>query len=398
VERSFDILLSRRAEVEAGLTALAKRFARKGFAPIVFSFGRAFTSVDVVRSVEFPDLLVEGKVARIPLTIEGEAPHFAGWSFAAALEHVDGSTIVRTVDGSSVDAYYRTRGPVCDHCKAQRNRSETYILRHADGSTIQIGSTCIDDFLGSDDALSLIARASMLASAFGMGDGACYGEESGSGSGERTLSAYLPIVAWSVAAQGWVSRTKGQEQGVTPTADMTWRYMSDRSLAAKAGVAITSEHEALAAAAEAWAVELSGCELSDYEHNLGVIARSGLVSSRSAGLAASIVVAYQNYMAKLARISATLPSHFVGTVGKRETFAVRLDFVTGYATQYGYTTVLRFVMADGAILVWKASSTDISRGDVGRSYALAGSVKSHETYNGVPQTMITRCKVAAVAP
>ena len=38
VERSFDILLSRRAEVEAGLTALAKRFARKGFAPIVFSF------------------------------------------------------------------------------------------------------------------------------------------------------------------------------------------------------------------------------------------------------------------------------------------------------------------------------------------------------------------------
>lgn len=86
---------------------------------------------------------------------------------------------------------------------------------------------------------------------------------------------------------------------------------------------------------------------------------------------------------------------YVGTVGKRETFAVVLDFVTGYETAYGYTTVLKFRTDEGATLVWKASNTGLARGDVGKRYALKGTVKAHAEYKGTKQTMVSRCAVTA---
>jgi uncharacterized membrane protein (UPF0127 family) len=88
----------------------------------------------------------------------------------------------------------------------------------------------------------------------------------------------------------------------------------------------------------------------------------------------------------------------VGTIGKRETFDVILDFVTGYETQYGYTTVLKFRTVEGATIVWKASNTDVDRSDVGKSYKLTGTVKSHDDYKGQKQTMVTRSKLVPREP
>jgi len=84
----------------------------------------------------------------------------------------------------------------------------------------------------------------------------------------------------------------------------------------------------------------------------------------------------------------------VGTPGKRETFSVTLDFVTGYETPYGYTTVLKFKTPTGATLVWKASNPPVGRKDVGRTFALTGTVKEHGEYKGAKQTIVSRCKVA----
>jgi hypothetical protein len=52
--------------------------------------------------------------------------------------------------------------------------------------------------------------------------------------------------------------------------------------------------------------------------------------------------------------------------------------------------------AEGALLVWKASSTDLGRSDVGTVFALTGSVKKHDEYKGEKQTMILRAKVETV--
>lgn len=243
----------------------------------------------------------------------------------------------------------------------------------------------------------------MLAQARGIAEGGCEGFGMGSG-GDRTLAEYLPIVAWCVREQGWTSRTVAREQGGNATADRAFTYMTDARLRTAANVSPSDEDNALAGLAETWAESLTddavNAERGDYLHNVRVIARSGLVTFKSAGLAASMVTAYQRAMSRnrerVERAARPQCNTHVGTVGKRETFAAALDFVTGYDTAYGYTTVLKFRTAEGACLVWKASSTNVSRADVGKKYTIVGSVKEHGEYKGEKQTMITRCKVAEI--
>ena len=152
--------------------------------------------------------------------------------------------------------------------------------------------------------------------------------------------------------------------------------------------------------AEFWAEHLTDAEVDaergDYLHNLRAVARTGLVTFRSSGIAASMVTAYQRFIGRQrqnAERAARPLSEHIGTVGKRETFTARLDFVTGYETQYGYTTVCKFVTDAGNVLCWKASSTDLARDDVGKLYSVTGTVKAHDDYKGTKQTALTRCKV-----
>jgi hypothetical protein len=413
--RTFEVLLHNRSRVETALLALAKRAARKGLPVLTWTWGRPVTKTEHLShdGAEYlPGALLHSSgeygvtyavpITRIPLSLPCGSVCYAGWTFVAALQHLDGENIVRAVPGQTVPEMYRHRGPTCDHCKAVRRRHDTYVLRHEDERVLQVGSTCIQDFLGSDEAGKLASQASLLAEARGLAEGACEGS-GGSASADRTLAEYLPYVAWCVRVEGWTSRTVARETGKNATADYAWTYLTDAKAREKAGAKPTDVDDALAAEAEAWAEALTDDEVdtekgSDYLHNLRAVARTGLVTFRTAGIAASAVTAYQRAIGRAReraeRAARPVLDAHVGTVGKRETFAVVLDFVTGYDTEYGYTTVLKFRTPEGACLVWKASSTELGRGDVGKAFALTGTVKKHDDYKGAKQTMLSRCKVA----
>lgn len=404
---TYKVLLDKRQSVEAALLQLQKRAVKRGLSPLLWSWGKAYITSHEERDGS------KTKIARIPLTFEGSAScRFEGWTFVAALEHLDGENIVRALPGKTLPPEYRTRGPQCDHCKLARRRADTYVVRHEDGRLVQVGSTCIADFLGSSDATKIAAYATMLASARGLAEGGESEGFGGGGSGDVALSQYLPIVAWCVRVQGWTSRTVARERGSSATADIALHFMSCREkstckICREANCKPTDVDIALAEASEVWAESLSDGEVnaqagSDYLHNLRAVARTGVVGFRSAGIAASMVTAYeraQGVARKRAERAARPASVHVGTVGKRETFSnLALDFVTGYDTQYGYTTVLKFITDAGAVLTWKASNTDIVRGDVGKRYDVKGTVKKHDEYKGQKQTLLSRCTVTEVKP
>ena len=54
---------------------------------------------------------------------------------------------------------------------------------------------------------------------------------------------------------------------------------------------------------------------------------------------------------------------------------------------------MKFLTEDGACLVWKASNTELARGDVGKKYDIKGTVKKHDEYKGAKQTLLSRCAV-----
>jgi hypothetical protein len=59
-------------------------------------------------------------------------------------------------------------------------------------------------------------------------------------------------------------------------------------------------------------------------------------------------------------------------------------------TDFGETTMYRFLDASGNVLVWFASNN--TGLEMGRKYALRGTVKKHDEYKGVRQTYLTRCR------
>jgi hypothetical protein len=398
--RIYEIFLAKRANVEAGLQALAKRATKKGLSPLVWSWGQAY---EVVVQREPPPGV---KVSKVMLTLSTEIPKYAGWSFVAALTHLDGENVVRTVAGSELPVLYRTRGPVCDHCKHNRRRSETYVLRHEDNRLVQVGSTCLADFLGSDTAGRLASCATYLADAAGLAE---EGEsEGGSGSsGDVYLGSFLATAAFCIRVNGWTSRTaaRGSFGHLHATADSAWLYSVNSKQAREDKVEPTAEDIALADHAAKWAEELSEEAINampgDYLHNLHVVAKSAIVNMKLAGIAASMIIAYERNLGierkRQARVERAKLSMHVGEIKKRQIWPnVELEFVTGYEGAYGYTTVLKFRTVEGAMIVWKASNTKLARADVGKHYNLAGTVKKHEEYKGEKQTLVSRCSVGEI--
>lgn len=426
-ERTFDVLLCNRQRVDVALCALAKRAARRKLPELTWSWGKPTTEKEVVPHPEYGwTVKHEVPVTRIPLILPVGQTCYAGWRFVAALQHLDGENITRALPGEVLPTEYRNKGPVCEHCRANRRRNDTFVFRHDDGRLIQVGSTCIGDFLGSDDAGRIASQASILAEARALGEDGCTG--GGSASGDRTLAEYLPLVAWCVRERGWVSRTTVRENGGGhATADDAWALLVDARARRENEAEPSAEDEATAEAAESWAEALTDAEVDagqgDYLHNLRAVARTGLVQSRTAGIAASAVVAFQRFVGRererAARAARPKLDAYLGEVGQKVTFGlppkvgkkgqllkgapvvldarpVTLDFVTGYESDFGYVTVLKFRTLEGATLVWKASSTEIGRSDVGKRYALAGTVKKHDEYKGDKQTIVSRCALTEV--
>lgn len=159
----------------------------------------------------------------------------------------------------------------------------------------------------------------------------------------------------------------------------------------------TEEDRVLAKKAlERMEAELEGKEtLTDYEHNLRVVLRAGVVSFRTAGLAASLLPAYSRLLGEEIRrqrwANRAATSQHVGTVSKRQVFkGLVLEAVISIDTDFGGLHIHRFVDESGNVLVWKTGTTKLEEG---YTYSVKGTVKEHGDYKGCKQTLLTRCAV-----
>ena len=86
------------------------------------------------------------------------------------------------------------------------------------------------------------------------------------------------------------------------------------------------------------------------------------------------------------------PSQHIGQVGGKIELEATFKRTRWYDTPFGTTWIHTFEDAEGNCLVWKTSaSLDVVAGDKIR---IRGTVKDHDEYNGVKQTVLTRCKIA----
>lgn len=352
--------------------------------------------------------------------VDGVAPCYNGWTFAATLEpvEVEGGqwvNLMLTVPGQHCPTEYKEAKAVgrCDHCKASRRRKQTFVVRHTDGTTKAVGRQCLKDFLGHTDPHSLATWAELLASLDGTAQAAEDEGYFGGGGLEDgwDTATFLAWTAGAIRCWGWCSRGKAKlDEKLVATADRVIYLLApprftgpnagrDRAewKQAVADATPTDQDKADAQAALDWVRGLDEKALEeDYLANINICGRAPVTLRKTAGLAASIVAAWAKAVAKqieeakLAKRKGA--SQWVGTKGKRQEFTVTVDRVITTEGLYGLTGIHKLEDQDGNSLVWFASGSATWL-EVGRTYTIKATPKAHEEYKGWKQTVVSRVAV-----
>jgi hypothetical protein len=347
----------------------------------------------------------------VDTTITGEAPSYQGWSFLAAVDSIETADgfdfILRTAPGveeSGVDRSKLAPGR-CQHCNTTRtNRHKTFLVRNDEtGQTFQVGSTCIKDFTGWQGRPVFISSEEISDQ---------LEEHLGGMSAGRAEYSPETIVAaaWAISRlYGWVPASA---TGRTSTRDEVTSYLfgtsrADRELQRDVAPHIPDAAPMAQTIISALLEHLEGS--GDYVTNLKVCLRAPHVEHRHFGIVVSAIAAYERMTGETARRKATAEERtarraqirYAGSKGEKITVAGTITRLMPFSGSYGYTpktTMLVIVESpEVAAKMFTAASWawDVNQGD---QVTITGTVKDHEEYNGVQQTVLTRPKLISTTP
>lgn len=377
---------------------------------------------------------VEKWVRYIKVTVDGDRPQIPGWSFIGTLEHTDDGNVLRMVPGETAPEKYRDTAPVCEHCKLKRTRRDTYLVRSEAGAVSQVGSNCLVDFLGHENPHQLAQLSTVWTNIQDLTDLAKNPGWLGGGiSVERhDLLQFLSFVAELTTRYGFFSKSfvmrlvelRGPDAVVPEvTAYRASRLMlsSSRADREEAATHIPSEASVkMAEDARNWALQefgmampdgsdaddikaavtgAAGRELTDFEHNLFVVAKGEAVERRTFGIAAYIIQAYRKANGLIpAKAAPAVASKHFGTIGERfmklKVTCEKIHFWTSEA--FGQGCLQKMRTADGNVVVWRTYNiSDANLMEEGQEFEINATVKKHGEFNGEKQTEVSRVKIVS---
>ncbi len=338
------------------------------------------------------------------VTLTGKSPRVNGWAMAATIQHEEGGNLLRTVPGfeTMLPLVYRNVDPLCDHCHTGRTRKDTYVLQSEAGEWKQVGRSCLADFLRSENAGALAEYAEMLA---GLDEELSDFEDEEFGGGHqkqywKTLTV-LAQVACCVRADGWCSRGEARASFVpkTATVDQALSCFDDKlwaklSAADQEKLTPTDADREKAGAAITWAQDLPVDVTSYYMWNIRVVSQRENVSHREAGLAGSIISAYNRFLEQEMDRKYELdhPSEWFGEIKKREIFTLTVMGLRDIQSDFGSSTLVSFRDPAGNRAKWFCSGEAIGF-EVGTNYVVKATVKQHELYRSSKQTLLSRVAI-----
>jgi hypothetical protein len=409
------------------LGKLQKKAQKLGTTPITFDV------VDEVFDTHTNELTGEKTTTkRYIVNVEGTEPIINGWTFIGTVEHEAAGNIIRlspTAQSLSLDlTKYREGAQLCQHCGTIRNRKDTYIVAqltdlevpalrkhlqetlnlYFEPTIMQVGSSCLRDFLGYGDPEALVAYLesiqAFLAELQAAGDEESTGGGDGGGERYESIRYYLANTAAMIATHGWVSKAKALETDSIATVERVSNNMfllehldkhsPSGDFRREVPVSPTPEHIKLADDALEWIrteqAAIPVADRSDYIHNLIVATADDMFPLRAAGIVCSLIAAYQRTLAdKAERAAAKATSRHIGNVGDKLTIP-HVTVVRVFANDNAYGVSYKHIMRDrfGNTYTW-STGTEL---EVGSVYTIIGTVKAHTEYRDLKQTALTRCK------
>ena len=359
----------------------------------------------------------DGRVIRFThVEVSGTTPTYNGFEFIAKVEHDrTGLPVIKSAPGQVLPEDQREQSTFCDHCQTNRFRKNTYVVRGEEtGKYVNIGSTCVKDFLGwnkSPDTLASFMTGIYELSTFAISADWEPNERMPDGwEWEMCLEEYLTHVAVATTRNGWVSkRAASENEMLTPTSFWvnytTGLHLMDprvdddfRATIAEMRDEVYNGTKAreLAVKAVEWASTLTDTR-NEYMYNVKNIGQRGTVSTRTIGIATSIIAAYERAMEIAAKAAGTgvdfMKSEYVGAEGKRmtktEVVCHSIYEVPGTDWQGDPCTKdkVTFLDTNGNVLVWFCSG--VNKFTKGMKASINATVTKHKINSGKLQYKLT---------
>ncbi len=374
---------------------LAKRATRLGFPIVGFEeTGTSFKKFKKESGAESPSILIHH------VEVYGERPFIKGWRFCGKLEHIPGTNdvVVKELNDGDVPAQYLACDPNCDHCKTNRNRRDTFVIRNNEsGEYKQIGRSCLSDFFGGKDPEAVAALFEFMQE----GREILHDLEDWEREGSISLQSLyydperiLGYASSAVRVDGsYISARDAEERGMIPTGHLVRSNLTvpTARLPKSERLDVQAVDQAQAEAILAWLrSDAVATKDETYFHNLRVMTEAQAVSYRNIGLYASAVAAFERDKAQRLAMEAADTSCHVGTEGEKITLKVNLvGLKTIPGHQFGDKLLHRFVDEEGNLFVWFCSGQGCDMAP-GNSYHVRATVKKHEEYRGAKQTTLER--------
>ena len=390
---TYDISAYRLSTAEA-LIARANRRAERAHIPHQFEY----TVERYDRKQRNPNTHLVEVEPRAKITLNRPTVEHDGWTFLGTMEWTEGGLVTRVAPG--VTLKNRPEAKRCDACGVARNRIDTYLVRGPDGEEKQVGSNCLETFLGVKPGSLWMLQWDEIASQEG-------DDEGGGGFGNGGEVRYDPasILTLGIAtmeAYGWVPRSKASEWDRPATVDVMKDVLNPPMKESREArdfregvIARAGELDDKAAEVLAFAQTIDGD--SDYVYNLRALANSTTVGWRDLGLLISaIAVKNRNDEQRATEKAAAKVSEHIGTVGEKITAQpARITGVRYIDGQYGVTTLLTFVTPEGNVIKWFASGSHAH--EIGDEVTIdRATIKGHGEWHGVKETTVTRAKLTVV--
>lgn len=330
-----------------------------------------------------------------------------GWTLIAKLEEgKEGNFIYSTNSAVDVPEEYRTASITCDHCNVERYRKVSYVIQNDDGRFMQIGTSCLKEYTGG---LSVEMAALYYMFFEEVEKSACRTTGYDSSVAYYNTNDILHVFAEVDRIYGFVSKKHAAEFRVTSSADRgqlyyTALFNSSKFMKSTIDKALREMHEVgfnikfeetkqLVQDVKEYFAALDSDEINTFLYNLKTAVTSEYVPVSILATLACVFKVYRTEKAKEVVKEELSTSEYMGSIGERITFDCKsFQLVYFTQTQYGMLHIYRFIDTEDNVYIWK-SSTLVEQDDTKTDCKVTGTVKAHEMFGDVKQTVLTRCKI-----
>ena len=387
--KNIVVLQDRYQEAVAVLKKLAKKAAKYGNDAVTWQ--QTGTTTVPYRYENTKGEIVVGQLPAYVISVSGNAPQINGYKFLARVEFIgENENLIHHVPTNEnvvVDAKFRTTKSFCEHCNKIRNRNDVFVIENeVTGEQKQVGRSCLHDYLGIDDPKVLIETFGFWREISGI-------EEEYLSYPDKFFNV-VDIIAFSLVSSrlyGFVSKRAAEERQTLSTSSTVYDALTNQSNSIAQEIRNNCSESDVETAQKVIDSVMQSDKSSDYLNNLRVLLNAKFVKSQHIALVASAVTVYNSAVPKITKQTT---NEFFGNVGDKISIKATIESVKYVDSMYGASALVTFKDGDNRTFITFNSGSTINWSEIkGTERQISATIKAHNEYNNMKQTVLTRVKL-----